>query len=68
MIEHSLAYSVIGAPETVRQGIETFIAQANLDEILITGQIFDHAARVKSFGIAADILKRLAPSQQTLVA
>jgi luciferase family oxidoreductase group 1 len=68
MIEHSLQYSLTGSPETVRQGLEGFIAETHADEILITGQIFDHAARVNSFGIAADILKRLESSQQILVA
>jgi hypothetical protein len=29
------------------------------DEMIMTGQIHDHAARVKSFEIAADVLSEL---------
>ena len=68
MIEHSLACSAVGAPETVQARLAAFIAETGADEIIITGQIYDHAARVHSFGIAADILKRLEPSQSSLVA
>jgi luciferase family oxidoreductase group 1 len=68
MIEHSLACSMVGSPETVRRGLEAFLAQTRLDEIMIAGQIFDHAARVRSFEIAAGLLKQLAPGQHSLVA
>jgi luciferase family oxidoreductase group 1 len=68
MIGHSLAYSLVGAPETVRAGLAAFIAETQVDEIIVTGQIYEHAARVHSFEIAADILKRLESGQETLVA
>ncbi len=68
MIEHSLHYSFVGAPETVRQGLQDFIGQTGIGEILITGQIYDHAARSHSFEIAADLLRRLEPDRQSLVA
>jgi luciferase family oxidoreductase group 1 len=48
-------YAIIGAPETVRRGLAAFIAETKADELMITGQIYDHAARLKSFEIAAAI-------------
>ena len=55
MISEALACSFIGTRETVRQGLERFIAATEADELMVTGQIFDHAARLRSFQIAAEL-------------
>jgi luciferase family oxidoreductase group 1 len=54
-IEHALAYAIIGSPETVRRDLEAFIRATEADEIMVTAQIFDHAARLRSFEIVADV-------------
>lgn len=54
-IAEALACSVIGSPETVRSGIARFIAQTGTDELMLTAQIYDHAARLRSFEIAAEV-------------
>lgn len=68
MMEHALAYSAVGSPETVRARLAEFIGETGVDEIIITGQIYGHAARLRSFGIAADILASLPGRQSGLVA
>jgi len=60
MVEHSLMYSVVGAPETVRQGLAEFIQETQVDELMITGQIYDHAARVKSYELTMEARAKLA--------
>ena len=50
-----LSCAAIGSPDTVRQALEAFIARTGADELMITAQIFDHAARLRSYEIAADI-------------
>ena len=52
-VEQSLACSVVGGPDTVREGIRAFLARTGVDEIMVTAQVFDHAARLRSFEIAA---------------
>jgi luciferase family oxidoreductase group 1 len=52
-LEHLLAYSVVGSPESVRRGLDAFIARNQPDELMVTAQIFDHAARLRSFEIVA---------------
>jgi luciferase family oxidoreductase group 1 len=47
-------YSVVGSPATVRQELEGVIAETRADEIIATAQIFDHAARLRSFELTAD--------------
>jgi luciferase family oxidoreductase group 1 len=52
-LEQALAYSLVGSPETVRRRLEAVISQTGADEIIVTGQIFDHRARLRSFEIVA---------------
>jgi luciferase family oxidoreductase group 1 len=53
MLDHALVRSVVGSAETVRQGLEAFVEETGADELMITSQIFDHAARLRSFEIVA---------------
>jgi luciferase family oxidoreductase group 1 len=48
-------YAVVGGPETVRRGLEEVAALTGADEIMITASIHDHAARLRSFQIAAEV-------------
>ncbi|SIT53989.1 putative enzyme [Mesorhizobium prunaredense] len=59
MLGQALSCAVVGAPETVRQGIAAFVRRTGADELMVTAQIFDHAARVRSFEILADVHKSL---------
>ena len=53
MVEHSLAYAVVGAPDTVRRGLAEFITGTQVDELMVTAQIYHHESRVRSFEITA---------------
>ncbi|MCQ4159524.1 LLM class flavin-dependent oxidoreductase [Roseomonas sp. GC11] len=58
-VGHSLACSAVGGPETVRRQIRDFVARTGVDELMLTGSIFDHAARLRSFTIGADICREM---------
>ncbi|MFO1141619.1 MAG: LLM class flavin-dependent oxidoreductase [Amaricoccus sp.] len=60
-VERALACSATGAPATVRDALASFIARHTPDELILTGQIHDHAARLRSFEIAAEAMRALAP-------
>jgi luciferase family oxidoreductase group 1 len=60
MVDHSLAFAVVGSPETVERGLKSFIDATGVDEIMVTGQIFDHQARLRSFDLVAQARTRLA--------
>ena len=47
--------SAVGSHESVRLGLERLLASTDADELMITGQIFDHAARLRSFEIVAEV-------------
>jgi luciferase family oxidoreductase group 1 len=57
-LQHTLSTTIVGSPENVRTGLNDFITRTSPDELIVTGQIFDHAARVRSYEILADISKR----------
>ena len=53
-MQGALKTAVVGDPQTVRAGLEAFVAEHRPDEIMVAAQIYDHAARVRSFEIAAE--------------
>jgi alkanesulfonate monooxygenase SsuD/methylene tetrahydromethanopterin reductase-like flavin-dependent oxidoreductase (luciferase family) len=48
-VERSLACSAAGSPQTVRRALEAFVAHTGADEVMVTSQVFDHAARRRSY-------------------
>jgi alkanesulfonate monooxygenase SsuD/methylene tetrahydromethanopterin reductase-like flavin-dependent oxidoreductase (luciferase family) len=54
-IDQRTRFAAVGSPETVRRRLQEFITQTQADEIIATGQIYDHAARLRSFEIAAEV-------------
>jgi luciferase family oxidoreductase group 1 len=51
-IDQALACAAVGAPATVAAAVSAFIERHRPDELLLTANIFDHAARVLSFELA----------------
>jgi luciferase family oxidoreductase group 1 len=54
-IDQTFMYAVKGSPPIVRRRLEQILAETGADELMISGQIFDHAARLRSFEIAAAV-------------
>ncbi|MDQ6860141.1 MAG: LLM class flavin-dependent oxidoreductase [Verrucomicrobiota bacterium] len=52
-------YSVVGARETVKQRLRRIIDETGADELIAVSQIYDHAARLRSYEIAAEIFREL---------
>jgi luciferase family oxidoreductase group 1 len=59
MLDEMLAHSVIGSPDTVRAGLQAFVDRTGADELMLTSQIHDHAARLRSYEIVAEGSRRL---------
>ncbi|CAO1650652.1 LLM class flavin-dependent oxidoreductase [Parasphingorhabdus sp. NYA22] len=55
MLEQTMQGSAVGSPETVKQGVDRFVERTGADELIISGSIFDQAAREKSYTIAAEV-------------
>ena len=55
MLDNALSCAIVGGPDTVRDGLAAFVARTGADELMVTAQIFDHAARKRSFEILAQV-------------
>ena len=64
-VDHALAFSFVGNPETVRDGLQTLVNQTGADELMLTAMIYDHEARLRSFELAAQVCKQLEPAGVT---
>jgi luciferase family oxidoreductase group 1 len=48
-----LARSIIGSRDTVRAGVEALVAETAADELIVVSEVYDHAARLRSFELIA---------------
>lgn len=48
-----LARSIVGSPDRVRSGIDALVAETGADELMIVSDVYDHAARLRSFKLIA---------------
>jgi len=62
---HMLKYSIIGSAETVRKELEEFVGLTKADELMIVTTIYNHAARVRSYEIVADVAGKWSGSHST---
>ena len=53
ILDHALSCSYVGTAEEVVRGLEGFAARTGADELMVVSQIFDHAARLRSYELVA---------------
>lgn len=58
-IEHRTKYAAVGSAESVKQKFLEILEETQADELIITAQIFDHAARLRSFEIGAEVATQI---------
>lgn len=54
-VESMLRASIIGDASQVKEKLQEFLESTQADEIIINSMIFDHAKRVRSYDIVADV-------------
>jgi luciferase family oxidoreductase group 1 len=55
ILDEVLKCSAAGSASTVHRELETFLELTHADELMIVSTIFDHAARLRSYEILADV-------------
>lgn len=61
-INRMLRCSAVGSLETVRQALEAIADTTGADELILTSQIYDHTARLRSFELVAQL--KIKPANQ----
>ena len=51
-----LACSFVGSPATVSEGLKSFVAETRADELIVASAIYDHAARLRSYEMLAEVV------------
>jgi alkanesulfonate monooxygenase SsuD/methylene tetrahydromethanopterin reductase-like flavin-dependent oxidoreductase (luciferase family) len=54
-----LECSIVGSLAAVTEGLARFIERTDADEVIATGTIFDHEARLHSFSLLAEAARSL---------
>ena len=54
---HMLSYAFVGSPATIGPQLERFIEQTGADEVIFAAQIYDHAARLRTYDLTAQIMR-----------
>lgn len=57
LLDHVLSCTAIGTPDTVADAIGAFIDKTAPDELIITSNMFDHTARLRSHEIVAEVMR-----------
>ena len=53
LLRQFLSCSAIGSPATVKGQVAAFVERTGADELMVTSQIFDHQARLRSYELLA---------------
>jgi len=54
LLDQVLSCSAIGTPATARSAVEAFVARTGADELMVTAQIYDHDARLRSYALLSE--------------
>ena len=65
-VMQTLRYAAVGAPATMAAALDAFVRDTGADEVIVSGHVHDHAARLRSYQIVSDVrgLTRQAPAAQ----
>lgn len=50
-----MKYTFIGSPQTIKEKLENFLNETQVDEIMVTSHIYDHSYRLRSYEILASL-------------
>ncbi|MBA3642232.1 MAG: LLM class flavin-dependent oxidoreductase, partial [Acidobacteria bacterium] len=54
-LEEVQSVSFVGSPVTVKEGLDRFVERTQPDEVMVVAHIYDQAARLRSYAIAATL-------------
>ena len=59
LLDSVLSCAAIGTRETVRAGLQDFVDRTGVQEVIVASGVYDHAARLRSYEIAAEAARDL---------
>lgn len=56
-VTHMLSRSIVGAPDTVREGIDALVRETQADELIVVSDTYHHRDRLRSFELIASAVE-----------
>ncbi|WP_266205938.1 LLM class flavin-dependent oxidoreductase [Pontibacter kalidii] len=56
-VQQMLRYTFIGSPATVKEELNAFLEETQVDELMFASHIYDHQARLRSYELLAELAK-----------
>ena len=56
-VMHMMQYTFIGSAKTVYDGLQNFLDDTSVDEIMVPSYIYDNAAKIHSYELIAPFFK-----------
>jgi alkanesulfonate monooxygenase SsuD/methylene tetrahydromethanopterin reductase-like flavin-dependent oxidoreductase (luciferase family) len=57
-----LSVSAIGSPETARRQLQELVERTKPDELMVTSQVYDHEARLRSYELLMEAVSQPSPA------
>ncbi len=57
--QRMLKCSFVGSPQTVKAGLQHFLAETKVNELMAATALYDHGTRLKSYALLADLMGEL---------
>jgi luciferase family oxidoreductase group 1 len=58
MLQNIFSCSALGSPSTVRRQVAEFVERTGADELIVTSQIYDHEARLRSYELLMEAVRQ----------
>ena len=56
--------AIVGSPDTVREKLEEFLEETQVDELMVVSNPFGHADRLRSYQLLAEIARSTQPEEE----
>src|SRR5699024_5868146 len=56
-VKNMSKYSFIGSKETVRKGLEKFVDDTDIDELIVSSFVYDQDAKLRSYSLLSELMK-----------
>jgi luciferase family oxidoreductase group 1 len=66
-VESRFRAAIVGSPETVRTKLEDFLAETQVDELIIATNTYEHADRLRSYQLLADVAATAKKTSEVVV-
>jgi luciferase family oxidoreductase group 1 len=57
IVNQQLSYTAVGDPDAIREQLPGFLEETGADELIVTAQIYEHQARLRSYEILAEVMQ-----------